>query len=67
MSFLPYEARNFGTRLASAPVGRLPLSLAELAWGAITVGMTPLSMGGPPRPLLELGWRAALTAATLTG
>jgi len=28
--------------------------------------MTPFAMGGVPRPLLELGWRASMTAASLT-
>jgi hypothetical protein len=66
MPFLSYEARNFATPLAGPASGILSLSLARLVWGAVTVGMTPFSMGGSPRPLLELGWRAALTAASLT-
>jgi len=67
MPFLSYEARNFSTPLGASAAGSLSLSLARLVWGAVTVGMTPFSMGGSPRPLLELGWRAALTAASLTG
>jgi hypothetical protein len=66
MPFLSYEARNFATALAGPASGVLSLSLARLVWGAVTVGMTPFAMGGSPRPLLELGWRAALTAASLT-
>jgi len=66
MPFLSYEARNFSTPLAGPTAGSLSLPLARLVWGAVTVGMTPFSMGGAPRPLLELGWRAALTAASLT-
>jgi hypothetical protein len=66
MPFLSYEARNFGTPLAGPNSGRLSLPLARLVWGAVTVGMMPFSMGGSPRPLLERGWRAALTAASLT-
>jgi hypothetical protein len=66
MPFLPYQARKFATPLAGPASGFLSLSLARLVWGAITVGMTPFSMGGSPRPLLELGWRAALTAASLS-
>lgn len=66
MPFLSYEARNFATPLAGPASGLLSLSLARLVWGAVTVGMMPFSMGGAPRPLLELGWRAALTAASLT-
>jgi hypothetical protein len=66
MPFLSYEARNFGTPLAGPASGSLSLPLARLVWASVTVGMTPFSMGGAPRPLLELGWRAALTAASLT-
>lgn len=66
MAFLSYEARNFSTPLAGATAGSLSLPLARLVWAAVTVGMTPLSLGGPPRPFLELGWRVALTAASLT-
>lgn len=66
MPSLSYEARNFGTPLAGLAAGSMTLSLARLVWGAVTVGAAPFSMGGTPRPLLELGWRAALTAASLT-
>ncbi len=66
MPFLSYEARNFGTPLAGSAADSLSLPLARLVWGAVTVGMTPFSMGGSLRPLLELGLRAALTAASLT-
>ena len=66
MPLLCYEARNFGPPLAGPAEGDLQLPLARLVWGAVTVGMMPFSMGGSPRPLLELGWRAALTAASLT-
>lgn len=66
MPYLPYEAQNFAVPLAGSSTGRLSVSLARLVWGAVTVGMIPLSMGGTSRPLLELGWRAALTAASLT-
>jgi hypothetical protein len=65
MPFLLYEARKFATPLAAAEQGRLSLPLAELIWGATTVGMTPISMGGMPRPLIELCWRAALAGASL--
>jgi hypothetical protein len=63
MPFLSYEARNFSTLLAGPASGSLSLPLARLS---VTVGMTPFSMGGAPRPILEVGWRAALTAASLT-
>jgi hypothetical protein len=66
MPSLPYETRNFGTPLAGPSAGSLSLPLARLVWGAVTVGAVPFSMGGTPRPLLELGWRATLTAASLT-
>jgi hypothetical protein len=65
MPFFSYEARKFSTPLAGPTSGRLSLSLAGLIWGAITVGMTPISMGGTPRPLIELCWRAALATASL--
>jgi hypothetical protein len=65
MPFLPYEARKFSMPLAEPASGLLSLPLAELIWGAITVGATPISMGGTPRPLIELCWRAALIAASL--
>jgi hypothetical protein len=63
--FLSYEARKFSTPLAEPASGRLSLPLGELLWGAITVGATPISMGGTPRPLVELCWRAALAAASV--
>lgn len=65
MPFLSYEARKFKTPLAAPTSGRLSLPLAGLIWGAITVGATPIAMGGTPRPLIELCWRAALAAASL--
>jgi hypothetical protein len=65
MPFLTYETCKFSTQLAGPASGRLSLSLARLIWGAITVGATPISMGGTPRPLIEMSWRAALTAASL--
>lgn len=63
--FLFYEAQKFTTALAGPASGLLSLPLSELLWGAITVGATPISMGGTPRPLVELCWRAALAAASL--
>src|SRR5215471_3798959 len=65
MPFLPYETRKFVTPLTGPTLGRLSLSLSELLWGAMTVGATPISMGGIPRPFIELGWRAAIAAASL--
>ena len=65
MPFLPYEAKNFTTPLAIGDSGRLTLLPAELIWGAATVGVTPISMGGVPRPLVELSWRAAMAGASL--
>ena len=53
------------TPLAEPASGPLSLPLGELLWGAITVGATPISIGGAPRPLIELCWRAALAAASL--
>jgi hypothetical protein len=50
---------------AGRALGTLPLSLAGLIWGAITVGMTPILIGGTPWPLIEPCWHAALTAASL--
>ena len=64
---LSYKARKFSTPLAEPASGLLSLPLGELLWGAITVGATPISMGRTPRPLVELCWRAALTAASLEG
>jgi hypothetical protein len=63
--FLYYEARKFSTPLAEPASGLLSVPLGELLWGAITVGATPIAMGGTPRPLVELCWRAALAAASL--
>jgi hypothetical protein len=65
MPFLPYEARKFSMPLAEPASGQMSLPLAELIWGALTVGATPISMGGTPRPLIELCWHAALTGASL--
>ena len=56
MQFLSYEARKFSTPLAGPASGSLRVSLAELIWGAMTAGATPISMGGAPRPLIELCW-----------
>jgi hypothetical protein len=63
--FLPYETRKFTTPLNGPDQGRLSLSLAELVWGAMTVGATPISMGRMSRPLIELCWRSTLVAASL--
>lgn len=65
MPFLSYEARKFSTPLAGPASGSLRVSLAELIWGAMTVGATPIFMGGVPRPLIELCWRASPAAASL--
>lgn len=56
--------RNF-TGLVPPASGELPVSLGRLIWGAVTVGETPISLGAPPRPLVELCWRAALAMATV--
>jgi hypothetical protein len=65
MPLLSYEARKFSRPLNEPASGRLSLPLGELLWGAVTVGATPISMGGTARPLVELCWRAALAAASL--
>src|ERR1700722_10022775 len=65
MPFLSYETRKFSTSLGGPASGLLSLPPAALIWGAVTVGATPISMGGTPRPLIELCWRAALAAASL--
>lgn len=62
---LTYEARKFRRPLAEPASGLLSLPLGQLLWGAATVGATPISMGGTPRPLIELCWRAAMAAASL--
>lgn len=65
MSLIRYETHGFSTPVKPPASGALPVSLAELIWGAITVGATPLSMGGTPRPLIELSWRAAMAASSV--
>lgn len=65
MPLLSYETRKFSTSLTRPASGTMSVSLAELVWGAVTVGATPISMGGTPRPLLELSWRAAMAAASV--
>jgi hypothetical protein len=39
--------------------------MPQLVRAAITVGATPVALGATPRPLIELCWRATMTAATL--
>lgn len=64
MAQLPFATENFVGSVPPAS-GNLPVSLARLIWGAITVGATPISLGAPPRPLVELCWRAALAMASI--
>lgn len=64
MAQLPFVTENFVGPVPPAS-GDLPVSLARLIWGAITVGATPISLGAPPRPLVELCWRAALAMASV--
>ena len=42
------------------------VTLADLVRGAITVGTRPVGLGIPPRPFMEVCWRAAIAAANLT-
>ncbi|RSM35570.1 hypothetical protein DMA12_43905 [Amycolatopsis balhimycina DSM 5908] len=65
MARLPFQMRAF-TRQIPPASGELPVSLARLLWGAMTVGTTPISLGVPSRPLIELCWRAAMAAASVT-
>lgn len=61
---LPFVTKAFTT--SAVPVaGELPVSSARLVWGAITVGATPMALGGTRRPLIELSWRAAMVEASV--
>ena len=44
----------------------VPTTLADLVRGAVTVGARPVGLGTPPRPFLEVCWRASIVAANLT-
>lgn len=46
--------------------GVLHVSRPRLAWAAVTVGYCPLGPPAPPRPQLELAWRAAMVGANLS-
>jgi hypothetical protein len=65
MPFISYRAVNFAPEVVGVKSGQLPLPMAELIHGAITMGALPVGMGGARRPLLELSWRAAMIAASL--
>lgn len=65
MPSISYVARKFSTPLAEPASGLMSLPLSELIWGAVTTGAMPILMGGVPRPLIELSWRAALAEASL--
>ena len=41
-------------------------TLADLVRGAVTVGARPVGLGTPPRPFMEVCWRASIVAANLT-
>jgi hypothetical protein len=41
-------------------------TLADLVRGAVTVGARPVGLGTPPRPFMEICWRASIVAANLT-
>lgn len=64
MAQLFFRTENF-TGLGPPASGNLRVSLGRLIWSAITVGATPISLGAPPRPLVELCWRAALAMASV--
>lgn len=40
-------------------------TLADLVRGAVTVGARPVGLGTPPRPFMEVCWRASIVAANL--
>jgi len=40
-------------------------TLADLVRGAVTVGSRPVGLGIPPRPFMEVCWRAAIAAANI--
>ncbi|MFC9692284.1 hypothetical protein ACFTSF_27300 [Kribbella sp. NPDC056951] len=64
MADLPYEANKF-TSLNGPASGTLPVSMSRLVRAAMSVGATPIAMGGHPRPLIELLWRGAMVQASL--
>lgn len=64
MGRVAFETSGFAA-LAPPPAGDLLVSPARLAWAAATVGATPVSLGGIPRPYLELCWRVALASAAI--
>lgn len=65
MALLPFRTNKF-TAPAPPLQGNLPVSIARLVWGAATVGASPVALGAPPRPLIELCWRVALTGANVS-
>lgn len=65
MALLPFQTSAF-TRPIPPTSGNLPVSQARLVWAATTVGATPISLGGHPRPLIEMCWRMALAEASVS-
>jgi hypothetical protein len=59
-----FETSGF-TGIVPAATGDLVVSPARLVWAAAHRRGTPISMGGVPRPYLELCWRVALTITNI--
>ncbi|GAA1712373.1 hypothetical protein GCM10009745_70700 [Kribbella yunnanensis] len=64
MAKLPFATKNF---VSPAPPGKgtVVVSPARLVHSAVTVGATPLALGGVPRTGIELLWRAAMVLSSL--
>jgi hypothetical protein len=61
---LRFETRGFPAP-GPALSGDLQIILPRLLWGAITVGATPVALGGHSRPFIEMTWRAAMVEASV--
>jgi hypothetical protein len=61
---LPFTTSGYPTP-GPATHGDLQVTLAQLLWGAMTVGATPVALGAHPRPFIEMSWRVAMVEASV--
>lgn len=64
MARLSFVTSGFPTP-GPAISGDLRITPAQLLWGAMTVGATPVALGARPRPFIEMSWRAAMVEASV--
>jgi hypothetical protein len=65
MGLIAFETECFTGSTPPPTAGNLSVSIAQLLSAAATVGATPVGLGTPPRPIIELVWRMALVGSNV--